>query len=216
MLFSILCCLLYLSMGNFLVISLFLYDHAFDLLFHHSFHINNQMHCILLWLFCNVFFCFGMLFRLFCLGILLSFLLIHWYYLLFSPTSCMTAFFWLFILFGVLLSFFMSSVFLLLFAIHLSLWFFVIIFPLISACCLVFCLGGLLSFLFIHWYFFVSPTLFMIAFHCCFFHFGFDAVFFIHSVFHLLLVVCILSCFFVILLPFISVYCSLFVWLLCV
>ena len=64
---------------------------------------------------------------------------------------------------------FMSSLFLLLFVICGSLWFFVILFPFILACSLLFHLGVLLSFLFIHWYFFVFPTLCMIAFCCSFF-----------------------------------------------
>ena len=47
-------------------------------------------------------------------------------------------------------------------------WFLLSLFPFVLACCLLFCLGVLLSFLFIHWYFFVSPTLCMIAFYCVF------------------------------------------------
>ena len=62
-----------------------------DLLFHHSFHVHNQMNYISLQVF--VIFSFILVCCcLFCLGILFSFLLICWYFLLFFPTSCMIAF----------------------------------------------------------------------------------------------------------------------------
>ena len=74
-----------------------------------------------------------------------------------------------FFILGMVLSFFMSLLFLLLFVICISSWVFVMLFPFLSVCSLVFHLVVLLSFLFVHWYFFVFPTLCMIAFHCSFF-----------------------------------------------
>ena len=54
---------------------------------------------------------------------------------------------------------------------------FCILFSFCSGMLFAFCLGVLLSFLFVHWYFFVFPTLCMIAFHCIVFPFGLGVVF---------------------------------------
>ena len=161
MLFSLLCCFLYFSVGNFLVISLFLYDYTRDLLFHHSFHVCNQM----------VAFCCSVLY-FFCFGMLLSFLFGHslicfthpLVLVIISPISCMIAFccsffFWLYCC--AFCDFIVSSSFY-----HSS--FVVVFFPFILACCLLFCLDVALSFLFILSYFPVSLTLCTIAFHCIF------------------------------------------------
>ena len=74
-----------------LLFSLFLYDCVSDLLFHHLFHVCklNGLHFVVV--FCNFFFCFGML-LFFGLWHSLIFLLVYWYFLSFSPTSCMIVF----------------------------------------------------------------------------------------------------------------------------
>ena len=147
---------------------------------------------------------------LLCVCMLLSFLFVHWY---FFPILCMIAFhcgifpFWAWCC--LLYEFIAPSSFC-----HLH---FVLVFCKIISfhfgMQLSFNLGVLLSFLFIHWYFLVFPTLCMIAFHCGFPPFEHGAVLFMTLLFLLLFVICISSQVFVILVPFVSACCCLFVLL---
>ena len=90
MLFSLLCCLLYSSLGNLWAVFLLLYDCTSDLSFCHLFCVHSQMGCISLQVFVMFFILVSCC--LFCLGIILSFLLVHWYFLSFSPTLHMIVF----------------------------------------------------------------------------------------------------------------------------
>ena len=164
MLFSLLCCLLYLSMGIFFVNSLFLYDYTSDSLFHHLFHVCNQMGCISLQFFV-IFFHFGMLLffvwafsYLFYSSISITYLSPNFVY------DCISLWFfpfwlcWCLFYHFIVSSSFCHSSFVVFFGNFISFHFGMLLF-----------LGVFLSFLLIHWYFSVSLTLCIIAFHCSLF-----------------------------------------------
>ena len=109
----------------------------------------NGLHFIAV--FCNLFFHFGMLFS-FCLDVLLSFLIINWYFFLYFPCLCMIVCFVAVFSFGCAVVFCICPLFLLLFV------FCLFVYDCVSLWFLVFCdlLGMLLSFLFLHGLFHLS------------------------------------------------------------